>query len=280
MGLPGAEDIVRFEGDKVALVVATNKQAAINGAQHVKIHYEDLPAVTDPHAALAPDAPLVHTKLGTNQLLHCPLRKGDIQQGFAQADVVLEGTFSTSWQEHAFLQPEAGIAYPDAQGRIVIETAGQWLHEDRRQIAAMLKLPEDSVIIRYAAIGGAFGGREDLSIQHLLALVAWKLQHAVALVWSREESIIAHHKRHPVHIKCRWGATHAGQIIAAKVQAIADGGAYASTSIEVLKVIALFATGVLMQYIPITFPVALSVVSVLPRPSSLAKAWSRASPKH
>jgi CO/xanthine dehydrogenase Mo-binding subunit len=237
------EDVVRFEGDKVALVVATNKQAAINGARHVKVHYEDLPAVTDPHAALTPDAPLVHAKLGTNQLLHFPLRKGDIVQGFAQADVVLEGTFTTSWQEHAFLQPEAGIAYPDTQGRIVIETAGQWLHEDRRQVAAMLKLPEESVVIRYAAIGGAFGGREDLSIQHLLALAAWKLQHAVALVWSREESITAHHKRHPVHIKCRWGATRAGQIVAAEVQAIADGGAYASTSVEVLKVIALFATG-------------------------------------
>ncbi len=238
------EDVVRFEGDKVALVVATNKQAAINGARHVKVHYEDLPAVTDPHAALAADAPLVHQERGTNQLLHFPLRKGDITQGFAQADVVLEGTFSTSWQEHAFLQPEAGIAYPDEQGRIVVETAGQWLHEDRRQIAAMLKLPEDSVVIRYAAIGGAFGGREDLSIQHLLALAAWKLQHSVALVWNREESITAHHKRHPVHIKCRWGATRAGQIVAAEVQAIADGGAYASTSAEVLKVIALFATGV------------------------------------
>jgi CO/xanthine dehydrogenase Mo-binding subunit len=227
------EDVVRFEGDKVALVVATNKQAAINGAQHVKVHYEDLPAVTDPHAALAPDAPLVHTELGTNQLFHFPLRKGDITQGFAQADVVLEGTFSTSWQEHAFLQPEAGIAYPDEQGRIVIETAGQWLHEDRRQIAAMLKLPEESVVIRYAAIGGAFGGREDLSMQHLLALAAWKLQHAVALIWNREESIIAHHKRHPVHIKCRWGATREGQIVAAEVHAIA----------EVLKVVGLFATG-------------------------------------
>jgi CO/xanthine dehydrogenase Mo-binding subunit len=238
------EDVVRFEGDKVALVVATNKQAAINGARYVKIDYEDLPAITDPQTALDADAPLVHPERGTNQLLHFPLRKGNTLQGFALADVVLEGTFSTSWQEHAFLQPEAGIAYPDPQGRIVIETAGQWLHEDQRQIAAMLRLPEESVVIRYTAIGGAFGGREDLSIQHLLALAAWKLQHAVALVWNREESIIAHHKRHPVHIKCRWGATRTGQIVAAEVQAIADGGAYASTSAEVLKVIALFATGV------------------------------------
>ena len=236
-------DIVRFEGDKVALVVAENKQAAQNGARAVQVTYEDLPAVTEASAALAPDAPLVHSERGSNQLFHFPLRRGDIQAGFAEADVVLEETFTTSWQEHAFLQPEAGIAYLDAQGRVVIETAGQWLHEDRRQIAAMLKLPEESVIVRYAAIGGAFGGREDLSIQHLLALAAWKLRHPVALVWSREESMIGHHKRHPVSMHCRWGATRAGKIVAVEAEAIADGGAYASTSVEVVKDIALFMTG-------------------------------------
>ncbi len=236
-------DVVRFEGDKVALVVASSKQAAIMGAEHVKISYEDLPAVTDIQAALAQDAPLVHPGRGTNRFFHFPLRKGDIIQGFAQADVVLEETFTTSWQEHAFLQPEAGIAYLDAQGRIVVETAGQWLHEDRRQVAAVLKLPEEQVIIRYAAIGGAFGGREDLSLQHLLALAAWKLKHAVALVWSREESMIAHHKRHPVHIHTRWGATLDGKIVAVEAEALADGGAYASTSVEVVKAMTLFLTG-------------------------------------
>ncbi len=164
-------------------------------------------------------------------------------QAFAEADVVLEDTFSTSWQEHAFLQPEAGIAYIDEQGRVVVETAGQWLHEDRRQIAQILRLPEDHVIVRYAAIGGAFGGREDLSIQHLLALASWKLQQPTALVWSREESMIAHHKRHPMSISCRWGAKKDGTIIAVEAQVIADGGAYASTSMEVLKAAALFVTG-------------------------------------
>ena len=236
-------DVVRFSGDKVALVVAETKEAALNGTKLVKVTYEDLPAVTDVDAALEADAPLVHPERGSNQLLHFPLRRGDITQGFAQADIVLEETFTTSWQEHAFLQPEAGIAYLDSRGRVVIETAGQWLHEDRRQIAAMLKIPEELVIVRYAAIGGAFGGREDLSIQHLLALAAWKLRHPVAMVWSREESMIAHHKRHPVSMHCRWGATSAGKIVAVEAQAIADGGAYASTSVEVVKDIALFMTG-------------------------------------
>ena len=237
------KDKVRFEGDKVALVVAQNKEAASAGAGLVVVEYEELPAVTDVQSALAEGAPLVHEHLGSNKLYHIPLRKGDVGQAFAEADVVLEDTFSTSWQEHAFLQPEAGIAYIDEQGRVVVETAGQWLHEDRRQIARILRLPEERVIVRYAAIGGAFGGREDLSMQHLLALASWKLQQPTALVWSREESMIAHHKRHPMNISCRWGAKKDGTITAVEAELLADGGAYASTSVEVVKAATLFVSG-------------------------------------
>lgn len=235
--------VVRFAGDKVALVVAETKDAAAAGATLVRVVYEDLPAVTDPRVALGPDAPLVHPDRGTNLVQHVPIRKGDAARALGEADVVLDGAFSTSWQEHAFLQPEAGIAYLDGDERVVIETAGQWLHEDRRQIARMLALPEERVVVRYAAIGGAFGGREDLSIQHLLALAAWKLRRPVAIVWSREESIIGHHKRHPVSVRCRWGAMRDGRIVAVEAEVIADGGAYASTSAEVIKVAALFASG-------------------------------------
>lgn len=236
-------DKVRFEGDKVALVVAETPEAAVAGGQLVLVDYENLLAVTDPRLAMSPGAPLVHEGRVSNILSHFPIRKGDIAQGFAEADVILEETFSTSWQEHAYLQPDAGIAFIDEQGRVVIETAGQWLHEDRRQIAQMLQLPEDQVVVRYAKIGGAFGGREDLSVQHVLALAAWKLRRPVALVWSREESIIGHHKRHPTFIRCRWGARKDGKITAVENEVIADGGAYASTSEEVVKVATLFASG-------------------------------------
>ncbi|HEV2459803.1 MAG TPA: molybdopterin cofactor-binding domain-containing protein, partial [Ktedonobacterales bacterium] len=218
-------DKVRFEGDKVAVVVAESLDAAEAAAKLVAVSYEDLPAVTDTETALATGAPLVHEQLGSNLLLHIPIRKGNIAQGFAEADVIQEGTFSTSWQEHAFLQPEAGIAYIDEQGRVVVETAGQWLHEDRRQIAEILGLPEEQVVVRYAAIGGAFGGREDLSIQHLLALAAWKLRRPVSLVWHREESMIVHHKRHPMTVHCRWGARSDGQVTAVEARVVADGGA-------------------------------------------------------
>jgi CO/xanthine dehydrogenase Mo-binding subunit len=237
-------DRVRFAGDKVALVAAESNDAAAAGAAKLTVAYEDLPAVTDPRAALAADAPLVHEARGTNQLTRIPIRKGDVAAGFAAAEVILDGEFATTWQEHAFLQPEAGVAWVDDQDRVVVETAGQWLHEDRKQIAQMLGLPEERVVIRYAAIGGAFGGREDLSVQHLLALAAWKLRRRVGIVWSREESILAHHKRHPFRISCRWGATREGKITAVQAELLADGGAYASTSAEVTKVATLFASGV------------------------------------
>jgi CO/xanthine dehydrogenase Mo-binding subunit len=236
-------DVVRYVGDRVALVVAESAEAATVAATLVKVDYEDLPVVCHARAAMAPDAPLVHAKHGSNVLDHVKIRKGDAARAMAEADVVLEGEYSTSWQEHAYLQPEAGIAYIDKYGKLVIETAGQWLHEDRRQIAAMLELPEDEVIVRYAAIGGAFGGREDLSIQHLLALATWKLRRPTAMIWSREESMTAHHKRHPMTVRCRWGAKRDGHIVAVESEVVADGGAYASTSVEVVKIATVFANG-------------------------------------
>jgi CO/xanthine dehydrogenase Mo-binding subunit len=241
-------DEVRFSGDKVALVVAESPDAARAGAERVVVTWEDLPPVLDPEAAMEPGSPLVHAGRDSNVLLHVPIRKGDVDAAIAEADVVLEGEFSTSWQEHAYLQPEAGTAWVEADGRLVIETAGQWLHEDRRQIAAMLELPDDQVVVRYNAIGGAFGGREDLSIQHVLALAAWTLRdrfpgRPVAMQWSREQSMIGHHKRHPMRFRTTWAARGGGAITAARTRIVADGGAYASTSAEVVKCASIFASG-------------------------------------
>ncbi|HEY9086212.1 MAG TPA: xanthine dehydrogenase family protein molybdopterin-binding subunit [Candidatus Tyrphobacter sp.] len=235
------DDRVRFAGDRVAIVVAQTPESAAAAAATVKVEYEDLPLIVDPREALRPDAPRVHDDR-SNVLLHQKIRKGDVEAAFAGADVVIEGEFSTSWQEHAYLQPDAGIAYWE-EDRLVLETAGQWLHEDRRQIAAMFEMPEDRVVIRYAKIGGAFGGREDLSLPPLVALAAWKLKVPVAMQWSREESIVGHHKRHPFYITSKWAAKRDGTILAAQTRLVADGGAYASTSVEVLKCATIFATG-------------------------------------
>jgi len=241
-------DEVRFSGDKIALVVAETLDAALAGVEALNVTYEDLPPVLDPELAMLPESPLVHGGRNSNILLHVPIRKGDVDRAFADADLIVEGEFSTNRQEHAFIQPEAGVAWVQPDGRLVIETAGQWLHEDRRQIAAVLALAEDDVIVRYNAIGGAFGGREDLSIQHVLALAAWNLRdrfpgRKVALQWTREQSMIGHHKRHPMRIRCTWVAKRDGTITGVRSRIVADGGAYASTSAEVLKCASIFATG-------------------------------------
>lgn len=233
---------VRFTGDRVALVAARTAQAAKAAANLVRVQYEDLPAVFDAHAAMRPGAPLVHDDRESNVLEHIRIRKGNVEEAFARADVVLEETFTTSWQEHAYLQPDAGVAYYEGD-KLVVETAGQWLHEDHRQLVKMLGLRDHQLVVRYVKIGGAFGGREDLCIAPLLALATWKLKRPCAIVWSREESIIGHTKRHPFSIRAKWGARKDGRIIAVQTESIADGGAYASTSIEVLKVATLFASG-------------------------------------
>jgi CO/xanthine dehydrogenase Mo-binding subunit len=233
---------VRYPGDRVALVVATTPEIAARAAARVAVTYADLPAVTDAHAAMLPHAPLVHPERGTNVLLHQAIRKGDVERGFAEADIVLEEAFTTSWQEHAYLQPDAAIAYYEGP-TLVVETAGQWLHEDRRQLAAIVGVAEDALVVRYAKIGGAFGGREDLSVQTLAALATFTLKRPTAIVWNREESIVGHHKRHPFHITAKWGAKRDGTIVAVQTRSVADGGAYASTSVEVLKCAAIFAQG-------------------------------------
>ncbi len=228
------DDKVRFVGDRVALVAAETLESAEAGAKLVRVKYEDLPIVSNTRAAISPNSPLVHDERANNILGHIRIRKGDVDAAFASADVVIEDTFETSWQEHAYLQPDAGVAYYEGD-KLVVETAGQWLHEDRKQIVKMLGLAEDDVVIRYAKIGGAFGGREDLIVQPLLALATWKLKRSTALVWNREESIIGHQKRHPYFIRSKWAARKDGKIVAAQTELLADGGAYASTSVEVLK---------------------------------------------
>jgi CO/xanthine dehydrogenase Mo-binding subunit len=241
-------DRVRFIGDQIALVIAETEEITAQGCELIAVDYEDLPVITDVQAAMQPDAPLLHPDRDTNIFCHYRIRKGDVDAAFAQADVVVEGEYHTPSQEHAFLQPEAGLGYIDEEGRVTVQVAGQWTHEDREQIAHALNLPEDQVRVIYPAIGGAFGGREDMSVQIVLALATWRLSQRgiyrpVKIVWSREESIIGHHKRHPYILRARWGATKEGKLVAAQVEVIADGGAYAYTSTKVLGNATLMCTG-------------------------------------
>lgn len=231
-------DISLWEGDQVAVVVAENQKVAEKALSLIEIEWEQLPVLTDPLAARL-DEIILHPDHGTNVRQHYQLRKGDMAAGWAAADVVIESTYHVPGQEHAFLQPEAGVGYVDSEGRITVEIAGQWTHEDQEQIAHALDIPADQVRVIYLAIGGAFGGREDMSLQIVLALAARKLKEngidrPVKIVWSREESFVGHHKRHPGVINTKWGATKEGLITAVEAELILDAGAYNYTSNKVL----------------------------------------------
>jgi CO/xanthine dehydrogenase Mo-binding subunit len=240
---PGA-DVVRFVGDQIAAVVAQSEAEAAAAVKLIEVGYEDLPVVTDPVEGMQPGAPRVHEHIGdSNVCVHYKIRKGDVQAGFDQADVIVEGEYRTPVQEHAFLQPEAGLAYIDDQGRITVVCGGQWTHEDQEQIAHALNMPLEQIRVVYPAVGGAFGGREDMSVQIVLALAAWKLQRPVRIIWSRQESIIGHGKRHAILLRARWGATKDGKLVAAENEIIGDGGAYMYTSNKVLGNSAITSTG-------------------------------------
>src|SRR5512145_273272 len=240
---PGA-DVVRFVGDQVAAVVARTEAQAAVAVKLIQVEYEDLPVVTDPVEAMKPDSPRVHEHIGdSNICVHYKIRKGNVEEGFAKADVIVESEYRTPVQEHAYLQPEAGLAYIDEEGRLTVACGGQWTHEDRHQVAHALGMENEDVRVVYPAIGGAFGGREDMSVQIVLALAAWKLQRPVKIIWSRQESIIGHGKRHASVSRSRWGATKDGKVVAIENEIIGDGGAYMYTTNKVLGNSAITSTG-------------------------------------
>ena len=233
-------DVSRWEADRLALVVAESPEAARAGAAAITSRWEPMPVLASIDESLSSDTRL-HPENGkpSNVYHSLRLRKGDVERGWADADVVVESTYEFPYQEHAYLQPEAGLAYIDDEGRVTVEVAGQWTHEDREQIAHALDLPEDRVRVIYPAIGGAFGGREDISVQIVLAVAAVELHgrgidRPVGTVWSREESIVGHGKRHRGRITARWGARRDGRITAVKSTAWLDAGAYNFTSNKVL----------------------------------------------
>ncbi|MBI5053328.1 MAG: xanthine dehydrogenase family protein [Chloroflexi bacterium] len=244
---PGSDKVgggtARFIGDQVALVIAESEKIAARARDLIELEWEHLPAVFDPREAMKDSAPRLFPEKESNVLIHYRIRHGDVDAAFSSAAVIVEGTYHTPCQEHAFLQPEAGLGYIDEEGRVTVQVAGQWAHEDQEQIAHALKLPLEKVRVIYPAIGGAFGGREDMSVQIVLALAAWKLKRPVKIIWSREESIIGHHKRHPFYIKCKWAADKDGKLLASENEVISDAGAYAYTSTKVLGNATLMVTG-------------------------------------
>ena len=218
----------------IATVVAESDEIARQAIDLIAVTYEDLPAVFDAEEAMQDGAPQLHPDSPDNLVARYRIRKGDMAAGWDKADAVVEGVYETTWQEHAFLQPEAGLSYIDDAGRVTVVVAGQWTHEDQEQIYHALDLPPEQVRVIYPAIGGAFGGREDMTVQIVLALASLTLRKPVKIQWNREESILYHHKRHPIKIYAKWGATSDGMITAAQSTVIGDAGAYNYTSNKVL----------------------------------------------
>jgi len=241
-------DRVRCVSDQIAMIIAESEEIANHARSLIKVEYEDLPLVDRLETALNPDTVIIHPNQGSNILAHNKIRRGEFDNWEKYAEVIVEDTYETPVQEHAYLQPEAGIGYIDEDDRVTVIVGGQWTHEDQEQIAHSLNLPLDQVRVIYPAIGGAFGGREDMSVQIILGLAALKLKEKginrpVKIIWSREESIIGHHKRHRYVIHSKWGATRDGKLVGATVDVKSDAGAYAYTSPKVLGNATLMCTG-------------------------------------
>jgi CO/xanthine dehydrogenase Mo-binding subunit len=235
-----AEGRVRFQGEPVVAIAAETPEVATAAAERVRVEYEPLPGVYDPREALRPGAPEVHD--GGNVLRRWHLRKGDLAEGFRQADVVVEHTYRTPFVDHVYLETETGVGWIDAEGVLVLRVSTQVL-EHFRDVADVLALPHGRVRLEGAYLGGGFGGKEDVTVECLLGLLVWKTGRAVQLVFSREESFIGHGKRHPYVLRCRTGATRAGALTALEAELVSDSGAYAALSPWVLLYSLVTATG-------------------------------------
>jgi xanthine dehydrogenase D subunit len=233
-----AIDVVRYWGEAVALVAAGSPEQARRGATLVRVDYEVLEPLTDPELALTDAAPRLHP--AGNVTRHVRIRHGDQK---AKADVVVRGEYEIGMQDQAPLGPESGLAIPDGEGGVDLHIATQWLHVDRDQLAACLALPVEKVRLTMAGIGGAFGAREDLSMQAHACLLALRTRRPVKISYSRPESFVGHVHRHPGRLAYEHGATRDGKLVYVKARVVLDGGAYASSSTAVIANACSFAAG-------------------------------------
>jgi xanthine dehydrogenase D subunit len=229
---------IRYQGEAVAIVAADHPETARRALEKISVEYEVLNPVVDAEQAMGEDAPKLH--LSGNLLRRVHIKHGDTQ---ATADVVVSGEYEVGMQDQAFLGPESGLAVPDGQGGVDLYISTQWLHIDRDQVAESLDLRPDQVRLTLSGVGGAFGGREDLSIQIHSCMLALHTERPVKMVYNREESFYGHVHRHPAKMRFEHGATRDGRLIYVKARMLFDGGAYASSSNAVCLNAATFACG-------------------------------------
>ena len=235
-----ARDRVRYYGEAIALVGAESLDIAETALELIEIEYEDLPAVFDPIEAMKPDAPRIHGE--NNVIASWKLRKGDVEGAFKKADVVVEHTYRTPRQEHAHIEPESGVAWVDDMGVITIRYAAQVI-EHYRDVAAVLGLPESRVRVVGTLIGGGFGGKEDITVEAFLGLLAWKSRRPVKLTYTREEMGFGRHKRPPMVMRYKHGITKDGKLVAMEADLVSDAGAYVYLSPWMLVYATVHSTG-------------------------------------
>lgn len=224
---------VRHQGEPVAIVAADHPETARRALARIAVDYEPLEPVTDARAVIAdPDGLRVQPRGGV--VRHQPVRVGDVDAARAEAAVVVSAEFEVGMQDQAFLGPEAGLAVPAEDGGVELYVSTQWMHNDLAQIAPCLGLPEDRIHMTLAGVGGAFGGREDLSVQIHAAMLALRTGRPVKMSYNREESFFGHVHRHPAQMRYEYGATADGRLLYADVEIVLDGGAYTSSTRNVV----------------------------------------------
>jgi len=225
-----AREQVLYIGDGIAVVAAETKKVAAKALELIEVEYEELPGIFNPEEAEKKDAPLIHSELENNQVIHHLLRKGDTEKGFAQAEVILEREYTTQFVEHSYIEPESLVAVPYENNSLVtIYGSIQNPFSCRNAVASVLKVPLNRVRIIQNHMGGSFGGKDEVmsSMAALAALLALKTDRPVEMVNTRDESILESYKRHPYKMKYKVGATKEGKLVAMEIKCLADSGAYA-----------------------------------------------------
>ncbi|MEP6757849.1 MAG: xanthine dehydrogenase family protein molybdopterin-binding subunit [Actinomycetota bacterium] len=226
-----ATDRVRFHGEPIALVIAETEDALAIACELVEVEYEDMPVVSDPEAALADDAPSVHE--GGNLLAEWHIDRGDVDEAFAGAAVVVEETYRTQFVDHAYLEPEAGVGWLDDDGVLNLRVATQVV-EHYRDVAKILGVPDAKVRVIAPYVGGGFGGKEDMTVEPYLAIAVHRTRKPVRMLWTRNESLLARAKRHRNVMRYRTAADAEGTLLAHDIEIVSDAGAYAYLSALVL----------------------------------------------
>ena len=227
-----ADNKVHFMGEAIALVAAETEEIAERALRFIKVDYKPLSGVFDPIEAMKPDAPQVEEGK-SNVITHYEVIKGDVEQGFSEADVIVENVYRVPFVDHAYLEPESGVAWTDENGVINIRVSTQVI-EHFRSVAEVLRLPHNRVRVIGTYVGGGFGGKEDITVEAFLALLTYKTGRPVKITYTREESIRCHSKRHPYVMFYKTGAKKDGRLVALEAKLVSDAGAYVYLSPWVL----------------------------------------------